>query len=394
MKIRNRIYTGLLLSALALSGATSCSSDGMDHDKSVIIPSKSLEADSINGKPTFTSWLKESYLKPYNISVLYKFEDSQSDHTYNLVPANKNLSVQLAHLVKFMCIEPYDVVTGSKEFIRGSFPKELVFIGSSGINPNGTEIQGVAEGGRKITLYKVNSLNRNNIVTLNEDYFHTIHHEYTHIQNQIKSYPNEFKTISGKDYVSGAWSDAATYGTPSDIKDTVRKQFETDAVKEMTDILPRMRELQAKLEKGENLTTDEEAELERIRVKVKEFLDNPKTKEEIENFQKVITVLSSLTTSEVNALRKGFISPYGSSNDIEDFAELQAFYITNETDVWSGKMLIAGTEGAAKINTKLNIVKSYLKSAWNIDLDALRNEVAKRVPMIEGLDLDTFYTNK
>ena len=61
-------------------------------------------------------------------------------------------------------------------------------IGSAAYNSgDGTMVLGTAEGGLVITLYMVNRLTDATLrdyATLNEYYFHTMHHEFTHILNQ------------------------------------------------------------------------------------------------------------------------------------------------------------------------------------------------------------------
>ena len=36
-------------------------------------------------------------------------------------------------------------------------------------------------------------------------YFHTMHHEFTHILNQLKPYDSQYDRITESDYVSGNW---------------------------------------------------------------------------------------------------------------------------------------------------------------------------------------------
>ena len=54
-------------------------------------------------------------------------------------------------------------------------------------------------------------------------------------------------------------------------------------------------------------------------------------------------------------------------------------------------MEAAGTKGADIINQKLSIVKNYMQTAWNIDMDELRNVVQRRMgDVVSGeLDLET-----
>ena len=53
-------------------------------------------------------------------------------------------------------------------------------------------------------------------------------------------------------------------------------------------------------------------------------------------------------------------------------------YVTNPQSWWDQQMTEAGTEGAALIQKKLDIVRTYMKTEWNIDLDELRAEVLRR----------------
>lgn len=77
-------------------------------------------------------------------------------------------------------------------------------------------------------------------------------------------------------------------------------------------------------------------------------------------------------------LQKGIISAYAQKNEREDFAEMMSLYITNPKSVWDGWVTAAGTDGAALIQTKIDIVKSYMKSNFDISLDDLRDVVLRR----------------
>ena len=155
----------------------------------------------------FDKWLVTNYIEPYNIMFKYRMEKNESDFNYWLVPATYENSIKMAKLMKFLCFEPYDELTGSKEFIKSYYPKMIHLVGSGAYRNNGTFVHGTAEGGLKITMYFVNEM----IIDpayLNEYYFKTMHHEFAHILNQIKPYSTDFNAISGPDYVTDTWSDA------------------------------------------------------------------------------------------------------------------------------------------------------------------------------------------
>ena len=61
---------------------------------------------------------------------------------YDLTPANYEKSVQMAKLVKHLCLQAYDEVTGSRDFIPSYFPKMVFLVGSPAYNNNGEVVLG------------------------------------------------------------------------------------------------------------------------------------------------------------------------------------------------------------------------------------------------------------
>ena len=97
---------------------------------------------------------------------------------------------------------------------------------------------------------------------------------------------------------------------------------------------------------------------------------------------------SSGHNTETYALQKGFISSYAMSEYNEDFAEMLAFYLIYTQDEWDSKMKTADAayvEGSGLkkpseiIGQKLSMVRNYMLSAWNIDIQKLRTVVQRRM---------------
>ncbi|TYR38506.1 hypothetical protein FXV77_01865 [Sphingobacterium phlebotomi] len=198
MKILKKINI-LLLSSLLLFA---CKEDNLDPN-SVLVD---LEVD----QNELDNYIGEHFTKDYNIAIVYKYVEAESDMDYNLSPARYESAVRMTKLLQYLGIEPYDKVMGNKDFMRTYFPKLLNYIGSPAYRNNGTFVLGTAEGGIKITLYALNELTAEtstNIAFLNEYYFHTMHHEFAHILHQTKDYPASFAEIAGSSYVSDSWND-------------------------------------------------------------------------------------------------------------------------------------------------------------------------------------------
>jgi substrate import-associated zinc metallohydrolase lipoprotein len=88
------------------------------------------------------------------------------------------------------------------------------------------------------------------------------------------------------------------------------------------------------------------------------------------------------------ALEKGFISRYARAEPEEDFVEIIAFYVVKPDGWWEEQRALAGETGAAILDAKLEIVKSYLKESWQLDLDLLREVVQRRFTELGELNLE------
>ena len=77
-------------------------------------------------------------------------------------------------------------------------------------------------------------------------------------------------------------------------------------------------------------------------------------------------------------MSRGFITSYSQSSDREDFAEMMSVYVTNSQEKWDSWMEQAGTAGATLISAKLDLVKSYMATTFDIDLDQLRSTILRR----------------
>ena len=302
----NKILKYLSLFGFSLFLLASCSNN--DQLGPTIFDTTDYGLDSSSYSFKFDNYLVNKYRKPYNLNFIYKMEDKGTDMNYNLVPATYENAQKMAVLIKYLWFDVYAKVV-NEDFLKSYGPRIIQLIGSPAYNPvNGTMILGLAEGGLKISLFRVNELNITDVNTMNEFYFKTMHHEFAHILHQKKTYPKEFNLISFANYEPFSWQDR-----------------------------------------------DER-------------------------------VAQSL----------GFVSPYASSQTREDFVEVIANYIVKTDAQWntilsnaSKGWIINGTtitegadtdgvDGKAVILQKLSICRTWLKDSWNIDLDALRQEVQIR----------------
>lgn len=344
MKSKTILYS---LALAAVGVLFSCSSEE-ELSPTSVIAGTTTGGNTV--KNDFDNWLEQNYLLPYNIRFKYRYEEIESDLDFYTIPADYKQSIELAHLIKYICIDSYDEVAGI-DFTRKTFPKEFFCIGEWKYKNNGTFTLATAAGGKKILLCGVNHLDtfKSSIASLTHYYFKTIHHEFTHILNQTKDIPTSFKFITGSDYVSSAWSDY-----PNDRGYLSRGFISAYAEEEYTEDFAEMLALYVcySPEKWEEWMSSEQyygyAESDESRTEI--CLGGP---EENIVYEEGGTYTSS----------------------------------------WSGssttyRLTRVGHTNREAIESKLLILRQYMQEVWGIDIDALRDAIQRREREIEQGRID------
>jgi substrate import-associated zinc metallohydrolase lipoprotein len=196
MNMKNIKWLFITLIAMSL---WSCNEDDLN-------PNSIFDSEDGFVENAFDTWIYNNYTKPYNIDFKYRFNDKEANFDYNLAPADYTKAVALAKITKHVWVESYEELLGA-EFIRTYCPKVMFLVGSVAYNSQGSVVLGTAEGGLKITLYNVNSIDVDNpdLDMLNYWFFHTMHHEFAHILHQTKNYSVDFNLISASNYQSSSW---------------------------------------------------------------------------------------------------------------------------------------------------------------------------------------------
>ena len=172
--------------------------------------------DNTKTTAPFDQWLYDNFLQPYNVEVQYRFNFTASDMNFQLTPADYGRSQLLAHFIRYLFYDVYTKYAG-ENFMKSYGPRMFHFIGSTGYSPTtGTEVLGTASGGVKITLYNVNEIKpwsetvnytSDDVEVLNERIFHTMHHEFSHILHQTKSYPITYGQVTSGTYDPIDWQE-------------------------------------------------------------------------------------------------------------------------------------------------------------------------------------------
>lgn len=157
-------------------------------------------------KGPIDDWIFENLTKPYNVELKYRFDRSMGDIARNISPPETGKVIPAGEMVLEGFLKTYEKIAG-KEFIRKYTPKQFALWGSLTYNTNNTVTLGTASQGRRIVLYDINNLDLKNRANVKRR-LRTIHHEFTHILNQLVAIPPTFEKITPGDYTSD-WTNSA-----------------------------------------------------------------------------------------------------------------------------------------------------------------------------------------
>lgn len=314
------------------------------------------------------TFVKKNFLEPYNLRYLYRMVDISSDMDYNLTPCSYDQCVNLAVLNKYLWYDVYKKVVG-EEFLKTYSPRIIHVIGSPAYNPTTHTIKlGTAEGGLKITLFNAESLVPSDLDNLNEYFFKTMHHEFSHILHQTKNYPTDFNLISNGLYDNSSWQDqpdSVTLGNGF-VSPYASSQAREDWVETIANYIVKDSITWNNMLKGAEysweIATDVNAEhWNKINLQVARGLANRDT---------VGYYLRDGTTSGGVAVTYQVYRKYvqrDSAGYAVPGADGRIVYL-HQTD----------QDGRAIILKKLDMCKDWLRTRFNYDLDSVRYEVQHR----------------
>ena len=360
MKKIQYYISAFLLMAVAAMSLSSCSEDKLGP---TIFPDVDESLDPTSYTYQLDKFLKENYLDKYNLTFLYKMPDVSTNMNYNLVPATYENSIDLAVLCKYLWFDVYDKVAG-EEFLKSYGPRIILLVGSPAYNPtSGTEIVGLAEGGIKVSLFKVNAMRINDFNMMNEYYFKTMHHEFSHILHQTKTYPNEFNTISVGHYDPNNWQYRGDeVNSLGFVTGYASSEYREDFAETIACFIvytqaqwDRMMELASR----GWATSASDDDLDAVYYSYYYYPDNDAE-------QELVYLEERYVVTETDD--DGTVHKYWRNNRDKDGNRIVVYDVEDKD----------GIDGAAAILQKVQIAREWFRTAWNIDLDALREEVQTR----------------
>lgn len=365
-------YNILLLLALfaGLFQLSSCSEDKLGD---TIFNTEESYLDRNAYTFPLDTFVKVNFLEPYNMQFIYRMEYTGSDKDKNLTPATYENSCKLAVLTKYLWYDVYQKVAKDHElFLKRFSPRIIHVIGSKNLNTSsGTETLGVTEGGTKVTLYRTNLLDPNDIDNMNEYFFETMHHEFGHILDNNRLHPTPFNILSNGRYNAAGWNEtpdsvAASQGFVSNY---ASMSYTEDWVETFARYITR-----------DSITWQkmfETAKYEWETLDLKDVIkdrNNDNTVDEAD-YDDYIS-----GTIDIDTI--GYFKEDESGKDEHKIyrrvckRDAEGFVVLGDDGLPQWKENV--TSAAQVITTKLDYVREYMKEQFGIDIDTLRNEVQNK----------------
>jgi substrate import-associated zinc metallohydrolase lipoprotein len=195
MKMRRKSIS-LLLIAIASLTIPACY-----PDEELNIPKKSVT----DSEDDLDEFIQDRFIDEYGVAVRYKFVDRYVDQNKRVTPPKLEVVRPMLDFLTDFWVEPFSEVANGETFFRNHVPAEVIFIGSTIYNADGTVTLGTADAGARITLTEVNFIDVNDRDWIFRQ-LGTIYHEFAHIMHQRYNLPASWQQISPQGYTSlGSW---------------------------------------------------------------------------------------------------------------------------------------------------------------------------------------------
>ncbi len=150
-------------------------------------------------------YIQENFVDPYGVAVRYRYVNRYVDQNKRVTPPKKEVVQPMLDFLTEFWIEPFTDVAFGNSFFRQHVPAEVILIGSTMYNADGTVTLGTADAGARITLTEVNFVDVDNQAWVFRQ-LGTIYHEFAHIMHQRSNLPPAWQEISPQGYTSlGSW---------------------------------------------------------------------------------------------------------------------------------------------------------------------------------------------
>lgn len=170
-------------------------------DEDVVAP---VKEQPLSEEP-LDQYIQQNFVDKFGVAVRYEFVDRYVDQNKRVTPPKLQVVEPMLNFLTEFWIKPFTDVANGTRFFKAHVPAEIILIGSTMYNADGTVTLGTADAGARITLTEVNFIDIENRDWVFRQ-LGTIYHEFAHIVHQRYNLPPNWQEISPEGYTSlGSW---------------------------------------------------------------------------------------------------------------------------------------------------------------------------------------------
>lgn len=194
MRLNKQLITLLLPLMMIIAGCQ----NGPLSDTSVLLPTAETTNES-----ELDQWITQSITQPYQVEVLYRWDEKELLGTYVYPPQEEKVKSVL-ETVKYLFLESFELpAIGDLHYLKGKLPIRIKMYGGPNLDPNGVELLYNPLGTPvEMCIYNVNSFDPTDpekVFLLVRSVFHQF------AKRMLELYPydrDKFYRISGHRYLS------------------------------------------------------------------------------------------------------------------------------------------------------------------------------------------------
>ena len=330
----------------------SCQKDNPDKDNSVV---QLTTKEQAKNQSELDRYINQKLTIPYNVNINYRYPENdinRNQFTY-VTPPSTQKALEMVNLIDYMYYQPYSKVV-PKKFMQEYVTKQITLIGSYAYAREGGTYNGLATAGIRLELLGVNYIEPNTHddskrKDMDNNLLRLIYHETSHILEQNKQIPPEYEKLCAAEYKGGSWTRSWNLNTQNYLKSGFISAYASDNIHE--DFVETIARYIIYYQKNQcNCPAADTAHDANG-----DGLDD-----------------TAYNTWKTAIYQKGFIWE----------EELEKANGKNNTEAtYTGKQIL---------EQKISMVKNYLQGEWNINLDALRDEIHRRHALLQTKDFSQY----